>query len=492
MSLSDDRAARPVALSAGLLFVFQIALWWPGVAMFDTVQQFTQVLSSAYDDWHPPVMAKLWALLHPLAPGAVPMFVAQVAAYWFGLALIATALVRDGLHTAGWAVILLGAVPLFAAWQAVVLKDTQMLGALLAAVGIVVRYRLAGRRLPVLAIGAVAVLLGYAMLVRTNAVFAAVPLAVMLVPGRRRWAVRGGAVVGLTLAVLAVSPLINHRLLGAAPSNVGHTLPIFDLAGIAHFASDDAAGDGVLLPEERALIVARHCYQPFFWDPLGSPSRCGTIAERFADVSARTLDRAWAGAIVRHPLAYAQHRIAHLNATTRWIVPAQWTSAAPPAGSEPNTIGLGAPGRAVWPIVTAGGWLAASPLGWPVVWIVVAASVVAIALRGQRTVIRDLALALALSALTLEASFAVVSIASDLRYHLWPMLASALATILLLAEGAPPRRLARGCAIVLGVVIVTGTLARIALPSPAPGYPAMLVWDGSAGQAPPPARQTTR
>jgi hypothetical protein len=471
-------AARRVGLASAVLLLLQLGLWWPGVAMFDSIGQYAQVLSGAYDDWHPPIMARLWAVLHSLGSGGAPMFVVQAAAYWLGLGLIAAALARAGSVRSGWAVIVLGALPLFVAWQSVVLKDAQMLGAMLAAVGIVARARLGGRALSLPALLAAGLLLGYAVLVRTNAVFAVVPLVVMLVPGRRRWAVRAGAIAGLTVAVLAVSPFINHRWLGAEPTSVGNTLPLFDLAGIAHFAGND----GVLSPGERTLLAERRCYQPFFWDPIGSPSRCGAISVRYQDAPAGALQRGWVRAIVRHPFGYARHRIAHLNSTVRWLVPMGWSSAAPPAGSEANTLGLGSPGRIVRPFVAAAGWIAASPLGWPIVWIVVALCVVAIACATPRTVIRDLALALAVSACALEASFAVVSIASDLRYHLWPMLASALAAILTASEGVP-RRLARGCGAALLVVMAAGLIARAVLPSPPPRYAAMLDWDGGAGQA---------
>ena len=478
-------AARHVALAAAVLLLLQLGLWWPGVAMFDTIGQYAQVLSGAYDDWHPPIMARVWAVLHPLGPGGGAMFAGQAAAYWLGLGLIAAALAQAGSVRSAWAVIVLGALPLFVAWQSVILKDAQMLGAMLASVGIVARARLGGRALSLPALVAVGVLLSYAVLVRTNAVFAVVPLVVMLVPGRRRWVARAGAIAGLTLAVLAVSPVINHRLLDAQPTSVGNTLPLFDLAGIAHFAGDD----GVLTPGERALIVARHCYQPFFWDPIGSAGHCGAISERFAAAPAGVLQRGWAGAILRHPLGYARHRLAHLNSTTRWLVPAGWTSAVPPALSEVNTIGLGTPGKVVAPVVVAAAWMAATPLGWPIAWVVVAACVVSIACATPRTTICDLALALAISALALEASFAVVSIASDLRYHLWPMLASALAAILLASEGVP-RHLARGSGLALLAVVATGLIARTVLPAPPPGYTAMLDWDGRAGQAATGARQT--
>ncbi len=76
--------------------------------------------------------------------------------------------------------------PLLLGWQMVVLKDTQMLGALVAAAGIVAHYRLAKRRIPIAAAAAVVLLIGYATLVRANALFATVPLTVLLLPTNER------------------------------------------------------------------------------------------------------------------------------------------------------------------------------------------------------------------------------------------------------------------------------------------------------------------
>jgi hypothetical protein len=470
---------RPL-LAAAILCAGLLALYWPGVAMYDTVSQYVQILSNVYDDWHPPVMARLWSLLEPLGGGQAPLFVLQVAAYWLGFGLIAGGLARGSRPRAAWAVIVVGALPLFAAWQCAVLKDTQMLGAMLAGVGLVAWWRLAGKPVPAVAAITAGVLLCYALLVRTNAVFAVVPLAILLLPGRGgywgRWWGRALAIAVATLAVLALSPFVNHRLLGARATDVTHTLPLFDLAGIAHFGGDD----GVLTDEERALIVAKRCYQPFFWDPLGSQHHCIDIAARFERVPDAVLQRAWVGAILRHPIAYARHRLEHLNSTERWLVPTGWTAAAPPAGSEPNELQLVSPAPAARTLAAAGGWMAETALGWPVVWIVVAGVVLAAAQGRRRTPFGDLAVALAVSALTLEASFAVVSIASDLRYHLWPMVASVLAAILLVADGRPSRRTLYFGIAALAVVIVPGTMARHSLPSPPPGYAAMLDWNDGA------------
>lgn len=438
--------------------------------MYDSVRQYQQALTGVYEDWHPPIMARLWAVLLPLGGGAAPLFVLQVVMYWGGLALLAVALVRAGRGRSGAAVLLIGAFPLFLGWQVAVLKDAQMAGAMLLAVGIVAWWRLAGRRIPLAALASVVVLLGYAVLVRSNAVFAIVPLAVMLSPWSVHWIKK--AIVGVLgiVAILAATPLVNNHLLGAKHGTVTYTQPTFDLVGIAHFSGRDVPG---LLPSERAMVAARHCYTPFFWDALGDEQHCGAIERRLVAVPLRTVSIDWVTAIVQHPLAYATHRIAHLNSTYRLIVPLRWPGGAPPAASEPNDLGLGGPGKAYRMVAWAGGMGAETPFGWPITWIIVAGMVLAAA-RGQvRTPARDFAVALIVSALTLEASFAVISIASDLRYHLWSMIASALAAVLI--AGSPiTRRIWWIGGAALALVLISGVVARAVLPLPPSTYQAML------------------
>lgn len=146
----------------------------------------------------------------------------------------------------------------------------------------------------------------------------------------------------------------------------------------------------------------------------------------------------------------------------------------PPSQSQPNKQGLGDPGLAAsWWIETTGA-LADTPLGWPIVWLTLAVAALVEALRRAASPLRDLALALAISALALETSFVAISIAADLRYHLWPMIAAALGTILLFAEHRPARTVLVMGAVALSLGVATGSAARLILP-PAPNdYPAML------------------
>ena len=108
------------------------------------------------------------------------------------------------------------------------------------------------------------------------------------------------------------------------------------------------------------------------------------------------------------------------------------------------------------------------PIMWPIVWLVLAAGGLAVT-RGN-----GLAGALFGSALGLEASFLVISVASDVRYHLWPIVACALGLIL-----AKPwhgdRWIVRTTGVVLVVVLIVGGIARATMPLPPQSYEAMLI-----------------
>jgi len=429
------RAGHGHGVAALVLGVLVLLLIWPGIVVFDSVRQYEQALAGSYDDWHPPIMARLWgALLTLHIDGSGPLLLLQLVPYWIGIALIAAALARTGARGAGWAAIVAGLSPLLIDWMVVVVKDAQMVGAMVGATGIVVWYRLSGRRLAWPAVVVVALLLSYALLARANAVFAVVPLAFAFAGWRGL--LKGPVVSAMlmlvaTVAALAGQNFLNHRVFDAERTHVERTLPLFDLVGIArHLPPGPLAG----VPEAE-WRKAEACYTPFYWDPLGNSRRCGAVADTLVWVDGPSpVGRYWVAAIASHPFAYAEHRLAHLNAMLRVATPLDERNGAAPAMSEPNPYGLGLRSNgAAWVLGKVANAAERTPLGSPAVWLVLAAGLCWTLHGTARQPARDMGLGLALSACLMTASFAVVSIASDLRYHLWLMAATPLATVMLAA-----------------------------------------------------------
>ncbi|TGX50277.1 hypothetical protein E5A73_17815 [Sphingomonas gei] len=461
-------------LAAALLCVGVLLFFWPGVAHYDTIAQYQQVVSGAYNDWHPPVMARLWSLFHALGwAGQGPMFVLQTMLGWTGLGLLAAALARGGARIAALAVLALGLWPPLLGWQALVVKDGQMAAALLAVTGLFAWCRLDAKRLGPIATSAVVALLAYALLVRANAVFAVAPLAVgLFAPWRwQAWRSKGLLIGAVTLAALALSPLINHRIFRAEPSGVAATQPIFDMAGIAHRAGPNAIP---LLPAETwQRLEAERCVSSVLWDIFSIGKRCDFIQHGISGRPRQDIFAAWTRAIRDHPGAYLSHRLAHWNATMRWFVPWHFPQAVPQAESLPNEFGLGSPGHQVLAYDRFAGWLANSPLGAPILALAAALAVLALA-RPAQSAAHELAVPLALSAMAMECSFLFVSIASDWRYHLWSMLAAWLAAILLLTQPLP-RRGARIALAGLALVAFTSLGARLGLPQVGDDYEALIL-----------------
>jgi hypothetical protein len=391
-----------------------------------------------------------------------------MATYWLGLGLLARAI--GGRR----AVLLLGvgASPLLLGWMGAVVKDSQLVGSLCLAFGLIAPYRLRGRPIPRTVLAVALLCLVYATLVRANAAFSTIPLALLLLPGSALRPLRLLAIpVGIAAALL-VSQVANHAVLHAEDSGVKRSEPLYDLAGIA-LRTGDSARTG-LSPGAITQLSAHHCVKPLFWDPLDDVADCEAA---MAALEGRTVSGVYvllARAAIAHPFAYAGHRLAHLNSTERWLVPFRQPLSAAPATTEPNDLGLPDPAlHLAHPWQQAAQIFAELPLGWPVVWL-------ALALWGFWTAIGmsaddhcALPIALFGSALCQEASFAVLSISSDLRYHLWPMLAAALGWLLLWRRGLRPRHALSG-AVALILLLTGGTAARLILPTPPQDYAALL------------------
>ena len=411
---------RGLALVAPMLAVaIVVAGFWPGLMTWDAAREHGMALGGPIDDWHPPTMIWLWRQLLIVAPGPAPMLAVQLALYGAGWAMLACWAYRRGrpglaatLGACAW-------LPIALALEGAVLKDCLMAGALLCAAGLLA---LGGRWRRVVA---VALLLGAATL-RFNAFLACLPLASMALP--IRW--RGVPAMAMAAAVLLAATPVADRLTGATASHVELSQVLFDLGGITRYARTDAFPPvpGVADP----VRVNDGCYDPALWDayawwtatpcPIGWATAGGTLT-----AAGGSAVRWWLGQIARHPLAYAEHRVAHVNRNLRlWVADAPVQVVPDRPVLDPDGIAQ-RPGVVARVIDAAAAMQARLPFGWPALWLALAAGVL---ILGPALPSRSVALPLATSALLYGGGYLVLSVASDVRYHLWTMLAAMTATVI--------------------------------------------------------------
>lgn len=414
------------------------AAYWPGFMPWDAIRQYDQAVTGDFDDWHPPMMEWVWRRFLRLTPGPAPMLTLQLMLEWGGLALFGGKALHDGRARLAAAAVACGFLPFALALSGEILKDCLMAGALLAAVGLLVWCeRSVGRTRASLAIGAVALLV-FASTLRFNAFLASVPLCVALLPpAATRTRLRLAASVLMSAAVMLAALPVANRLIGARASDVSLSLVIFDLGGITRYGGQDVFPPHAADPPVADPVAANaRCYNLERWDsyswwvdPL-CPTRFETVQRAFRTGHLNPY-AFWLRAVLTHPVAYAEHRLAHFGAAARLSSRARDERPVQLA-SPPNDWGYALhPNRLTLWLDAAAVASGTTPLGWPAIWIACALALLAIApaLPSRRIVT-----ALALSAAAYGLGYAIVGVASELRYHLWTMLATALAGVVALAD----------------------------------------------------------
>jgi hypothetical protein len=459
------RPAPAAALLAVVLLLISIGLslsYWPGLMTWDSIRQYGQALSGGFDDWHPPLMNWIWRQWLPLAHGPAPMLLLQLGLYASGYGLLIGWALKGRRPVLAVALAACSLMPVAAALMATIVKDSLMTALLLAATGLLA-WRREGRGWP-LRLLAVA-LIALACALRFNAFPAGAPLLVALAPERLRSTPLKIAASGLAAMALLLLPMpIANHLLKAERSGIEQALVIFDLGGITERTGHDAFPP---LPGVADPVAANHrCYSPVRWDPYAdwAAEACPVGFDAVQPVfQARKISPTlfWATAVLAHPIAYAEHRLDHFNINTRFLLkhdvdrPVHNRSEDDPLASRvtPNP---------VLNTVDALAMLsAATPLGWPIFWIALALGVLILA---PRLPSRGLTVPVALSALLYGFGYAVVGVSSELRYHLWTMIAALLAACVTLADlpaASPSRRDLILAALPAAVVIVLGAAWRL-------------------------------
>jgi hypothetical protein len=336
-----------------------------------------------------------------------------------------------------------------------ILKDVSMAVAFISAFSICFFYRTRGLKIPLTCFIIAMGLIIYGALVRTNGIFAAVPLFVYLVYPVLFWRPIYFIVVSLALIAIWIpaANLFNHQVLRALPTNPIRSLKWFDLAGIAYFSEDESVFGADSSPTAE---LVRECYTPVGWDPLNNREICH---HALVDYWPRT--RTWISAIITHPMAYAVHRLAHFNSELFFIVPRNHTDERVLLKQHLDGSGHRLPPEPVtWDTITN---YLLSVFGF-----MIGVAILGLCYRSSRprpSELDDAIGCLAISGVMYTLAYLIVGVATLPRYQYWSLIAIFIASTLFLSkrEGGSLSRPEWACVGVLAITLIAVVVAHAAM-----------------------------
>jgi hypothetical protein len=417
---------------AGVLLM--LVVFYPGIMTYDAKFIYEDMTKGTRGDWQSPLMTVLWGLIDPLAPGAASMFLLMVALYWLGFSLLSLALARRSI----WAAIvllLLALSPAAFAFQGIIWRDVLFADAWLLAAALPFAAAPCARPARIAAQVIGLALLAFGVLLRPNALVAAPVLALAIVwPAQFTLKRLALWYLPAAVALFGLVQVVYYGALGATRQHPLHSIMVFDLGGISHFAGQNQF-PSTWTAAETALITTG-CYQPTQWDIYWRLEPCEFVMHKLEGeklFGTPAITHAWLRAIAAHPVAYLQHRSAFM-----------WNFLA-----RPNltlwTADIEAPSRRVFPgraafsaLVAVHDALKPTPLFRAGTWLLVCLVVCRFAWRRRDNRAGVFALGVGGSGAVYVLSYFVVGVASDFRYAYWSVLAAIAGGVTLMAPRNEP------------------------------------------------------
>jgi hypothetical protein len=415
------RTSLEVLLAVGAAYALTLLVFYPGYSTIDARYVYADAQAWRFGDWQSPAMAVLWRLIDPIAPGALSMFLLTATLYWLGFGTLALIAARR-LVWLGLATVFVALTPpafffVGMIWRDVLFAVVWLVAAVLA---FAVAERGARLRRPVQALALL--LIAFGVLLRPNALLAA-PLIAAYAVWPTCFGVKRAALVFLPALALcyALVPLVYYGLLDAKRQNPLHSIMVFDLGGISHFAGENQFP--VAWSAEQTALLTSKCYDPVRWDSYWHVEPCPFVMRRLEQPGDRLfgtprLVSAWWQAISAHPLAYLSHR-----ATFMWQFLARsnlglpvwdWLDPASSYGHRPYFTPLVALHDRLQPTILF-------RLG---LWLMLALAVAASSFPVRGIPAGAFAVAVSTSAIVYVLSFAAFGVAADFRYAYWCVLAT--------------------------------------------------------------------
>lgn len=415
-----QRATLLIAAMCAAGFALTLLVFWPGIETFDAHYIYMDMVKGFYGDWQSPVMIVLWRLIDPIAPGLGSLLLLTAALYWLAFAVVALTIARRSFWL-GVLLPLLALSPPAFVFVGIIWRDVLFSVFWLLAAALVFAATDCGKKQRIAAQAVALALLVLGFLLRPNALAAAPMLAAFIIwPSRFRLKRAVILYVPAALALFGLVQVIYYGALGATRQHPLHSIMVFDLGGISHFAKDNVF-PGAWTADESKLITDG-CYKPLAWDVYWTQEPCLFVMEKLEAeklFASPALTDAWQSALLKHPVAYLEHRatffwtmLAGSNNLTMWIRDLEDADKIAFA-DKPRLMALKSIHDALLP----------TPVFRAGTWLLLNIGVCLLAWRRRDTPSGAFALGICGSAIVYLATFFTVGVATDFRYAYWAVLA---------------------------------------------------------------------
>jgi hypothetical protein len=419
--LEPRRTAFLIAAMCGLGFALTLWVFWPGIQTFDARYIYMDMVKGFYGDWQSPAMIVLWRLIDPIAPGTGSLLLLTVALYWLAFGVVALTVARRSPLLALVLPLLALSPPAFV-FVGIIWRDVLFAILWLLAGAMVFAASNRGAKIRIVMQIVALALLAFGVLLRPNALLAAPILAAYIFwPSRFSWKRTAILYVPAALALFGLVQVVYYGVLGATRQQPLHSIMVFDLGGISHYAKDNVFPGSWTAGETK--LITDGCYQPLAWDIYWTQEPCQFVMEHLEKrdkvFTTSVLTEAWARAVLRHPIAYLEHRtdfmatflfgIWNMTMFTRDLDDADKFAFA----DNPRLMALKAVHDTLkqTPVFFAGTWLLLDIIVCGFAW------------RRRDTPEGLFALGICASAIVYMMTFYAVGVATDFRYAYWAVLA---------------------------------------------------------------------
>lgn len=345
-------APRPATASSArpspvwvVVAVFIVAVFYPGIMSSDSLASLKQAQTFKFTDWHPPIMAIVWAPLDRVIPGPAGMLILQALLYAYSAAkLCASALPRLSSRLPAWLVVLVFSLfPPVMTLTGMIWKDVWTSGFLLLALAHLFLLRDSSTSAQRIRHSIIVLLCCFiATAFRHNAMAATagllagmVYLNLTLAGTWLRLLIACASGVLLSIALFLGITFFHSQI--AQPAHPTTAIYLFDMAGIIVYSGDpQAAADRLLahpveFTDNRELFL-RRVYQQYSPAVAGNVIRTTTRPNSpfslnvYRNHDAEGVRKAHRDLVRTWPLAYLKHRTTAFSCLLQLCDRQEWTN----------------------------------------------------------------------------------------------------------------------------------------------------------------------